>query len=190
LTPQFQQQVTDARWQMRFRAGGDVDVWADPQADAWSAPTHDECLGVGSPVLCTPCIDGAAGPDRVILTITLDGYESDAQVWAQKIRAAIATIRAQHPQLQQLVLQPVVGGPDHAICPAPGEPRGVRATFNHPHVDEAIAIVVGDADDLVAGFSPEVHACSDYRDDVGHLTDEGTGAVGGPIGAYYTDLDD
>jgi hypothetical protein len=183
-TAEFRQQIDPDRWQMLFRAGGDVDVWADPAADVWSAPVEESCFGTGSPVLCTPCAAGSDTPDRVLFTITLQAYESNVAVWVEKIRAAIATIRAKRPHLRQIVLQPVIGGPDHALCPASG-PNGVRASYNHPYVDQAIAEVVHDASDLVAGFSPEVGACTDYRDDVGHLQDAARPAVGAAIGAFY-----
>ena len=184
-TPEFQQRIDNARWQMRFRASGDVDLWADPNADAWNPPVRTACLGSGSPVLCTPCAQGSDAPDRVLFTISLMAYETDVQVWAQKIRAAIATIRMKHPQVQQIVLQPVVGGPMHGFCPFPNQPQGVRASFNHPHIDQAISLVVQDSADLVAGFSPEVQSCNDYADEVGHLIESGRGPVGQAVGNYY-----
>ncbi|HXJ37165.1 MAG TPA: hypothetical protein VMS22_24315 [Candidatus Eisenbacteria bacterium] len=186
-TPEFQQHITDARWQMRFRAGGDVDVWADPNADAWNPPVDAECLGSGLVTLCTPCAQDSDSPDRVIITITSHGYDTDVQMWAQRIRAAVATIRAKHPQVKQIVLQPVVGGPGHAVCPYPGAPQGVRASFNHPYIDQAIAIVVGDAPDIAAGYSPEVRTCADYQDDVGHLVPDARGPIGDVIGQFYDD---
>jgi hypothetical protein len=187
-TPEFQGAVDDASWQIRFRAGGDVDLWADPNADAWNPPVDQDCLGSGQVTLCSPCAQGSTSPDRVLFTITLQGYLSDVPTWVQKIRAAIATIRSKHPLVRQIVLQPVVGGPHHAVCPVSTQPQGVRASFNHPYVDQAIAIVVGDAPDLVAGISPEVRTCADYMDDVGHLEPGARGPIGGTIGQYYGSL--
>ena len=184
-TPEFQQQIVDGRWQMRFRAGGDLDLWANPNADAWNAPVRAQCLGSGNVVLCSPCAQNADAPDRVLLTITLQAYQSDVQVWTQKIRATIATIRVKHPQVRQIVLQPVVGGPMHAGCPFPGQIHGVRAAYNHPFIDQAIAEVVGDSPDLVAGISPEVQSCSDYSDNIGHLDPAARGPAGLSIGEYY-----
>jgi hypothetical protein len=184
-TPEFQGTIDDARWQMRFRSGGDLDVWANPAADVWTAPVRDACLGSGSPVLCTPCAESSAAPDRVILTITSHAYESDVEVWIQDLRAAIATIRLRHPEARRIVLQPVVGGPLHAVCPFPDQALGVRASFNHPYIDRAIAAVVGDSPDLVAGFSPEVRSCADYSDGVGHLVPAARGPIGLTIGEYY-----
>jgi hypothetical protein len=187
-TPEFQSRIDDARWQARLHAGGDVDYWADPDADAWTNPPIDATCtesGIGLTSLCSPCARGADAPDRVLFTITLQAYESDPQVWAQKIRAAIATIRLRHPGVRRIVLQPVVGGPMGAVCPAQGQPLGVRASYNHPYIDQAIALVAADAPDIVAGFSPEVGACADYADDVGHLVPAGRGPIGLAVGQYY-----
>ena len=67
----------------------------------------------------------------------------------------------------------------------PGQSQGVRASFNHPFIDAAIATVVQDSPDLVAGISPEVQTCSAYADEVGHFTETGRGPVGLAIGQYY-----
>ena len=184
-TPEFQQHIDDARWQMRFQAGGDVDVWADPTSDGWSPPVATQCLGSGSPVLCSPCAQGSSSPDRVILTITSHTYDSSVPTWAQRIRAAIATIRLQHPQARQIVLQSVVGGPGGAVCPTSANRQGIRATFNHPYIDQAIAAVVPDSPDLVAGISPVVGTCAQFTDDLGHLAAAGRAFVGQEIGQYY-----
>jgi hypothetical protein len=83
------------------------------------------------------------------------------------------------------VLQPVVGGPNDNVCSSPGAPQGVRAAYNHPHIDDAIAIVVADSPDLVAGISPSASSCSAYEDDIGHLVESARGPIGRTIGLYY-----
>jgi hypothetical protein len=186
--PQFQQQVDDARWQARLHAGGDVDYWANPSSDAWNGPpSQATCTdaNVGLSALCSPCASGSDAPDRVLITITLQAYESDVQVWAQKIRAAIATIRQEHPQVRQIVLQPVVGGPGGAVCPVQTQTLGVRASYNAPYIVQAIASVLGDSPDLAAGYVPEVQSCADYLDDIGHLDPSARGPIGLAIGQYY-----
>ena len=187
-TPEFQARIDDPRWQARLHAGGDVDYWADPNADAWTSPPVDPtcaAAGLGLTALCSLCADGSAAPDRVLFTITLQAYESDVAVWAQKIRAAIATIRAKHPSVRQIVLQPVVGGPMGQVCPVPTNVLGVRASYNQPFIAQAIAQVIQDAPDLVAGDTPDVQACADYLDDVGHLQPAARGPLGAAIGSYY-----
>ncbi len=184
-TTDFQQRVDDAHWQVRFRSGGDIDVWGDPTSDAWNAPVRTTCQNAGQIALCSPCAQGSSSPDRVVLTITSHGYDSDVAMWETRIRTAIATIRQEHRQVRQIVLQPVVGGPNGAVCPTPANRQGVRASFNHPYIDQAIAIVVRDSPDLAAGISPEVQSCSNYSDDVGHLTTAGRAFVGQAVGQYY-----
>jgi hypothetical protein len=184
----FQAEVPDARYQLRFRSGGDLADWANPGFDGWRAPTRAECVGSGPSVLCSPCSTFSTAPDRVILTITLSRYEDGVADWVSGLRAAVATIRRRHPQVERIVLQPVVGGPNDGRCPTPADPqRGVRAAYNHPRIDEAIAIVERDAPDLEAGPSPEVRTCGDYEDQVGHLRAAARSPIGAAIGRAYAD---
>ena len=95
----------------------------------------------------------------------------------------MATVRSQRPTVTQIVLQPVVGGPDNGLCQQRGST--VRASENHPVIDEAIRIVAGANSDVVVGYSPEVPSCDGYRDQLGHLTDAARGSVGAAIAAAY-----
>ena len=74
-----------------------------------------------------------------------------------------------------------MGGPNHQSCPMGN--GVVRALWQHEHIDNAIAMVVGG--DVVAGASPEVQSCADYRDDLGHLTDQGAINVAQSLGDFY-----
>ena len=60
-----------------------------------------------------------------------------------------------------------------------------RETDPPPAIDAAIAEVVGDSPDLVAGASPEVRTCGDYEDDVGHLVEPARSPIGDAIGQFY-----
>ena len=102
--------------------------------------------------------------------------------WVPYIQDAITNIRTFYSNVRQIVLQPVVGGPNKQTCFLSGTP--VRASVNHPIVDQAIAMVVGG--DVVSGMSPEVATCSDYQDTLGHLLDGApTNAVSTAIGQFY-----
>jgi hypothetical protein len=185
--PEFQIQIDDARWQTLFRAGGNLDVWADPNADVWRAPIT--CTG--SPGLCSPCASGSTTPDRVILTATLNYFATTSTDVAARLRAAIATIRQKRPSAQQIVLQPVVGGPSNSVCYlTPGaQTSRVRASWNHPFLDQAILEVIHDSPDLAMGPSPEVFRCEDYSDTTGHLDalpSAARGYVGGFVGAWFS----
>lgn len=43
--------------------------------------------------------------------------------------------------------------------------------------------------EVVPGFSPEVRACADYADTLGHLTSSGAVAAAQTIGDYYAAID-
>jgi hypothetical protein len=173
-TPAFTSQIPDGAWQTRIQSGGNIDVWKNRTEPGWF-------VAPGS-----PCTAFSTTPDRVVLTITRLVYDNSVASWVQGIRDTIATIRWRHPQVREIVLQPVVGGPNHAICPHPDDPfRGVRAAYNHPFIDLAIAEVVRLEPGVSAGPSPEVLACNRYRDRAGHLTPSGATEVGADIGAFY-----
>jgi hypothetical protein len=167
--PDFEQVVGTDGWQLLWRGGGEIDLWADPDYRGWLEPIR------------SPCAAGSNAPDRVVLTISKQLFEDDPDVWAQDIRAAVETVRDKYPGVERILLQPVVGGPGHDRCEFQGDP--VRASVNHPTIDQAIADVAGG--DVVAGASPEVRTCADYADTPGHLTDAATGPVGRAVGEFY-----
>ncbi len=164
----FESRVDDGTWQLLWNGGASIDRWTDPNYVGWRNP----------PV--SPCARGSSNPDRIVLTISGD-FQTDPDVWARHIREAIVTIRTMYSAVRQIVLQAVVGGPDHGLCHVGGQV--VRASFNHPVIDQAIQRVVGV--DVVAGFSPEVRTCQDYADSTGHLTEAAAGPIGAAIGAFY-----
>jgi hypothetical protein len=168
----FESAVDGGRWQLLWRSGANIDFWADPDYEGWSQP------------IVSPCASGSASPDRVVLTIS-GNLQSDPGWWANQIRAVVATLRDKYPRARQILLQPVVGGPGHAECMF--QSQLVRASSNHPVIDQAIALVA--ADDVAAGASPEVRSCGDYRDSVGHLATEAHQSIGQSIGRFYAALD-
>lgn len=91
------------------------------------------------------------------------------------------------PSARHIVLQPVVGGARHETCIR--SETEVRASWQHKHIDSAITRVVSGWTDsqvtVIAGFSPEVRTCEDYRDTLGHLTAAGASAVAEAIARYY-----
>lgn len=164
----FEAAVGSARWQMRAVSGAEIQIIASPNWSGWGDLPESGCL---------------SGPvDRAVLTIS--GFERPLDDWVAIITKAVGTVGANHPSLEIILLQPAVGGPDHQLCLFGGEE--VRASFNHPIIDEAIAMVVASESAVDAGFSPEVRTCDDYRDSLGHLDFDAQGAIGAEIGAYYS----
>lgn len=167
----FERYVDGGVWELQWQSGASIDMWAEASFSGYSAP------------VVSPCSSGPV--DRVLLTVSLDSFQSDTSVWQGFIASAVQVLRQEYPTARQIILQPVIGGPRHAICAVGSET--VRASYNHPYVDSAIAGVVA-ADrtgQLVAGASPEVSSCSQYRDSIGHLTSPGYGYVGSWLGTYY-----
>jgi hypothetical protein len=173
----FESVTDNARYEILFQFGGAIWKWADPGYEGWSN-------GVLS-----PCAGGVA-PDRIVLDVTEDFFivASDPSInvsrVANDIRNAIATARSKFPSARQVWLQPVVGGPNNSVCFFGGDPSNpVRASANHPFIDQAIALVVGGT--VVTGPSPEVGSCADYEDNIGHLLSPAKEAIGRNIGAWY-----
>ena len=158
------------RWSLLWANGGGVDKWQNADFEGWTQP------------LIPPAPRDATGPDRVLLTIS-GPYGSDEEAWANAIRETIAAIRARYGSAPQIALQPIVGGPGHALCPNSAVAGAVRAAWLHPHIDNAIKSVV--SGDVVAGFSPTVRRCADFANDTGHLTPDAAVAAGTAIAAYY-----
>ena len=173
LNSLFEALVGNSNWELRAYAGAGV-LWQDPTFPGWTIAPF------------SPCLQNAATPDRILLTISTPSGVPTLDWWVTNIRAEITTIRQQRPNARSIILQSVVGGPGGAICYFGDNPANpVHASVIHPTIDQAIAIVVPDSPDLVAGISPEVSSCADYADNTGHLTTMGRSVVGQAIGAYY-----
>ncbi len=164
----FESAVDNSRWQLLWNSGASINRWADPNYEGWSRS------------LVSPCSQGQGSPDRVLLTISGD-FQSDPNRWAQQINAVIAVIRDKYPRVRQIILQPVVGGPNNGPCQF--NDQVVRASSNHPVIDAAIALVASGS--VAAGLSPEVRTCADYSDAIGHLAPAATGPIGASIGQFY-----
>lgn len=168
----FESGVGDARWQLLWNPGGGVDRWQDPDYVGWSN------------ALVSPCAQGSAAPDRVLLTIS-GPFGADEQAWADAIQATLDQIAIELPSAQKVLLQPVVGGPQEQDCFFQG--NLIRASWQHHHIDNAIATLVGGS--VAAGASPEVQSCDEYEDQQGHLTHAGAVAAGAALAADYAELD-
>jgi len=198
-TLNFEKIVGNDTWQLLWDSGHGVDQWQNPNAEGWSKWRNRE-----HPFFDSACTVNSATPDRIIFSISA-GYGSDEDAWRRNIEAAITTIIGQIPSVKQLVLQPVVGGPNHETCPCTPQMENtitgcsygpnVRASWQHTHIDNAIAILLQDVRsgainpgrEIISGYSPEVRSCNDYLDGIGHLTTDGADAVGKSIGQYYAD---
>lgn len=166
----FEQILSDGEWELRGKGGASIQLWANPDYEGWTRATF------------SPCTTGP--PDRMVLTIT--GQGRSVSRWVEDITAAADTGRVVLPSIREIWLQPTVGGPGHAICEVGGTP--VRASENHPVIDEAIALIVSTEEGFRAGISPEVETCADYEDSIGHLVGSANGPMGAKIATFYLNL--
>jgi hypothetical protein len=166
----FEEEVVDDDWQLLWNGGAGVDMWQNPNYTGWSNS------------LISPCASNSIAPVKVLLSIS-GPYGADVQRWKSAIDSTITVIKSKYPSVAQIILQPVVGGPGHATCMLGND--SVRASWQHKYIDQAIALVVADKMDVIAGYSPEVDNCNDYADALGHLDPTAATAIGREIGQYY-----
>jgi len=155
-------------WQGKTQGGADIVDWAEPNNSVWDIQ-----------VVNRVCDQGEV--ERVVLNIS-SGFDI---VWEDEISSAVANIRDQYAGVQQIILQPVVGGPDGGACFAGGGTE-VRATMNHPIISAAIDNVAGG--DVIAGLAPTVGDCSHYSDQQGHISTEGGQFVADQVADFYTNV--
>lgn len=171
-----------ANFEMMYINGGAAYKWGDAGYDGWR---------VGK---ASPCAQNAQSPDRVVMDITHNQYLKPENVGSDPvgfmegvIRKTVSMIKSKYPSARVIVLQPVVGGPNHTTCENANkntESNTVRASFNHPTIHQAIDRVVNSSD-IVRGYDSQVTACSDYEDTTGHLNGTGQRNVGQRIGSFY-----
>ena len=175
----FESIVGNDSWQLLWNNGATLEDWQDVNHPYWSN------------ALVSPCATNAAAPDRVLLNLSAQTYDTNVTDWINGIDATINTIALKYPSVRRIILQPILGGPGHQLCEITGQV--VRASSSHPIMDEAISAVVaartGTLPEVVAGISPEVRDCTDYNDTLGHLTREGAVASAQLIGESYAALD-
>lgn len=134
-------------WQGRFTLGATLERWLDPGYQGWS----------GEFVTNMSC--DAVAVDRVVFNVSAFGQ------WLPRLETIIPQvvdmIRARYPSVRQIVLQPMVGGPA-------GQCLEVRDAANHGLVAAALRDAARDI--VQAGPPPIVQTCSQFRDQIGHLT--------------------
>lgn len=150
----FEQLVDDARFQARTRPHTFVDQWADATHAAWLEP------------VTSPCTDGSANPDRVVLFAANWKLENQAD-WTRVLEGFVATAKRRYPQLKALELFTVLRGPKNQSC---GDSKSVV----DPMIDDAIAAVAAAHPELVhAAPKLEASNCSVFEGGGPHFTPEG-----------------
>lgn len=201
--------IDESRWQFLGHTGAGIEKWLNINFSAWT-DNFPDAFGEynyhdsNNNRWYSECTSEAERPDRIIFTISsvpnINNIRADfpnyngiypketPEDWVPEMKEIIQILKNKYSSVKQIVLQPLVGGPNHNTCIYGGVT--VRATLLHPVVDLAITQTINELkkqgiNDVSAGFSPEVRACNDYSDDKGHLTSSGYSAVAQSIANYY-----
>jgi hypothetical protein len=171
VTSNFELAVGDTLWQLLWNSGASVDKWMNPDYVGWNN------------TIISTCSTNSTLPDRILFAIS-GPQGTDVDAWSDDIDSAIVTIRTKYSSVNQIILQPVVGGPLHQTCFIGAD--SVRASWQHKYIDSAIAIVAANDPDVIVGCSPEVLTCGDYKDVLGHLFSSAAQSLGSIIGNCYS----
>jgi hypothetical protein len=161
--------IEDARWELIWESGHDLELYADPNALPYSGAPISAC---------------GLDPDRVLFQIAARDWQAPDAVLAD-LRASLDNIRATWPSVEAVELIPIVGGPGSEACYDPDVPdKGVLASFMNPPMVDAIA-EVADGTDVIAGPNLLLADCAQFRDGTGHLTIEGSAFVAAELAEHY-----
>jgi hypothetical protein len=168
----FQTTISNTKsWELRWVGGGSIGNWADPNYVGWTDDAYQ----------ATTCSSNWNSPDQALLDVSGD-YSNDPNYWAQQTQLAMTNLRNKWPTVRRIILQPVVGGPGGGLCIFSGSV--VRASYNFPFIIQGLQ-QLANGSTVVLGITPTVTSCSDYADNIGHLTDSAKGPIGVMIGSYY-----
>ena len=179
--PEFEIAVGSDTWELVYRKGSAL-RWQNPDYIGWSDPP------------LSPCAERSGDPDRVLLNVSSSGVHEDVSYWVENIQRTLATIRSKYPNLRQILLQPIWGGPNNQVCTLERDPSVlIRASVNHPYIDQAV-VQVDAADtvgDVEVGILPHLVTCLDYSNDKGsgHVDRGRRGFYGQMIGDFYVAFD-
>lgn len=163
--------VEDARWELIAEGGHDVWIWSDSSIQAYRQ----------EPV--SPCDEG---PDRAVFQLAARGWQArPVEEIIDALEATLLNIRTAWPTVERIELVPVVGGPDQELCElASFGGRRVDASAMNPAMTSVIAQVVN-GEDVVAGPNLLLADCSQYRDGLGHLGEEGARYIASVVAEHY-----
>lgn len=173
----FERIVPNGSWQYIWGSGQDNDDWANPNSSGWAQWPSGRI---------SPCTTNSLTPDRVVLWLGIQDQNQGRtpEQEAAVILQIVATTRSKIPSVQSIVLQPVTGGPGHALC----ADLGSNSSRGHLAVEAAIPLVLAADPSLIVGYDAIARTCSDFKDG-GHLTNSGGKDQGIKHGNFYVALD-
>jgi hypothetical protein len=159
-----------SNWQGRFEFGAAIELWSDQDFRGWEGTYRSLRTCPREKV------------DRVLFNIS--GAPRETRQWVQDIRKVIEILYKKYPNVQRIVLQPVVGAEEDKCA-------DVRAARIHPIITAAIKEVVAESRNqkVIAGATPKVANCDHFSDKLGHLSPEGALYVHEFLLNHYSRID-
>ena len=162
--------IADDRWQLKARQSGYITEWSNPNSGFWNQQPQ------------SPCANGSASPDHVVLTVLSwrpPCCATQAE-WEAQVGKAVTALRSKYAGVKRIDLMTVIRGPRNQRCPAP--PATERIHRDASRVRRGAAKFPG----LVfVGPKTEAPSCAAFDGGGPHLTNEGNAAVANAIGAYF-----
>ena len=150
--------------QARFTFGGDVTQWKDANYIGYEGHVAHSLSRDRRDI--TRLIFNVSGESRAVAT------------WKSDIESVVEILLKKYPNLQELYLQPVIGGVD--------DTPGVRAIRNHPTIVEAINAVVSDSAPGPLRLGAVIKLDNeDFSDRIGHLSAAGAQKARGLAFKFY-----
>ena len=168
----FENQVTDAKWQLIYFHPGYVEDWESATDQVYSQAPY------------SPCTANSDNPDRVILNVFADpsGSLTTSTAMVTGLSKAVDTIKSKYSRLKRLDLLTMSRGPNNQQCFSSSN------TVVASYVDDAIAKVVTAYPGLVTA-SPKFYVtdCSDFdSSNPPHLSTAGKTNMAKVYGDYYS----
>jgi hypothetical protein len=151
----FEKIVDNDRWELMEVHSAFINLWADPSDGIWGSKPS------------SPCKMNATNPDRVILVVLSNHWETwTLDQWVTPIIATMKNFKAKYSNLRNLELSTFVRSPGDKPCPL-GE---TFRQYDLAVADQAFAKVAAMFPELVT-VAPIVHvdSCADYNNHPPHL---------------------
>jgi hypothetical protein len=166
--------IADDRWQLKARQSGYITEWSNPNSGFWNQQPQ------------SPCANGSASPDHVVLTVLSwrpPCCATQAE-WEAQVGKAVTALRSKYAGVKRIDLMTVIRGPRNQGCPAP--PATDEYIAMPQEFDAALSAVAAKFPGLVfVGPKTEAPSCAAFDGGGPHLTNEGNAAVANAIGAYF-----
>lgn len=162
-------------YQGRFVLGTGFYQWAEPDNEIWD----DRPLTVGD---ATP----PYFPDQIEIVIATIGSPPATGGYAASMQSLISQIKQFYPNVQRILLMPLVSGPAGRLCMVDGQV--VASTLNRAAIERSVNEIAARDATVEKGAILEVRNCNEFSDSMGHVSFSEAGRLAQVMTSYYFSL--